>query len=265
MAKVNRKQSLLKSRLEIASRVRKLRQSRRWTQAELADTLQLSQNRLSEIERGDGSFTAEQFVLLLKLFNISASEFVDDAGDHRAELQKVLARFGATHLQESVHVLPSKEFDEIHDAVREALLDGSPRVVTAVAAVLVRTGERLNLSKVQVELEKLGRERRLAWVIDNTLSALDDLTRGAGSESREWTKLRRHAEVPLRMFLDFVRARSLEHREAPLDLLDATVRSSRTLEDVKHSASEASRRWGIVTSLQREDFVQALRASHATR
>ena len=61
-------QSLDKDRRRIAAKVRELRQSRNWTQAELSKRLQLSQSRLSEIERGAGSFTAEQFLLLLRLF-----------------------------------------------------------------------------------------------------------------------------------------------------------------------------------------------------
>ena len=39
-------------------------------QSRLARLLGLSQNRLSEIERGEGSFTAEQLIVLLKTFNL---------------------------------------------------------------------------------------------------------------------------------------------------------------------------------------------------
>src|SRR5687767_6460102 len=47
-----------KIRLDIVEKVRRLRQENRWTQARLAHLLGFSQNRLSEIERGRGSFTA---------------------------------------------------------------------------------------------------------------------------------------------------------------------------------------------------------------
>src|SRR6185436_20500519 len=63
-------------RSDVAAKVRALRKARRWTQAELGKRLGLSQARLSEIEGGDGSFTAEQLLLLLKLFNVGASRFV---------------------------------------------------------------------------------------------------------------------------------------------------------------------------------------------
>ena len=43
-----------KTKEKIATKVRELRKQRRWTQAELAKRLGLSQSRLSEIERGAG-------------------------------------------------------------------------------------------------------------------------------------------------------------------------------------------------------------------
>src|SRR6266850_6548601 len=107
MPKVNHQGSLTKSRHEIADKVRELRRLRGWTQAELAKRLQLSQNRLSEIEHGDGSFTAEQFLLLLRLFNVAANDFVSDNRDRDLEIQNALARLGATQLQESAQILPS--------------------------------------------------------------------------------------------------------------------------------------------------------------
>src|SRR5690606_20715571 len=116
-----------------------------WTQAELSKQLQLSQSRLSEIERGAGSFTAEQLLLLLKLFNVTASDFVSERGDQDLRIQNALARLGASHLQESVEVLPSEHLRDVHAVVREALVDGTPRIVTALAPVLVRNASRLHL------------------------------------------------------------------------------------------------------------------------
>jgi transcriptional regulator with XRE-family HTH domain len=249
-----------KTRKQIAAKVRELRHDRKWTQADLAKQLHLSQNRLSEIERGDGSFTAEQFLLLLQLFNVASSQFVDQLGDASLAIQNALSRLGALHLQESVHVLPSEELEEVHDVVREALLDGSPRIITALAPVLVRNARRLNLNKLHADLENLGRARRLAWVIDNTLNALAHLS-STSRDAKEWSKLYRRAALHLKLFLDFVD--SPPGRHLPLDILDATIRSKRTLDDVQRSASTASQRWGIVTSLQPEDFIQALEAARA--
>src|SRR5271170_6034924 len=112
MNDLNDKEKLKKSRAWIAKNVRELRKERRWTQAELAKRLDLSQARLSEIEGGDGSFTAEQFLLLLKLFNVGANRFAPSAGpsashDREAQIRNALARLGALHLQENRDVLPS--------------------------------------------------------------------------------------------------------------------------------------------------------------
>jgi transcriptional regulator with XRE-family HTH domain len=251
---------LSRTKQQIAAKVRQLRKGRNWTQAELAEQLHLSQNRLSEIERGDGSFTAEQFLLLLKLFNVASSHFIAEPAEVAVALQNALARLGALHLQESAHVLPSEELGEVHDVVREALLDGSPRLVTALAPVFVRNGRRLNLNKLHGELEKVGRQRRLSWTVENTLSALASLASDS-KHLKEWAKLYTQPGWYLQMFLDFVAP--VPGPSISLDILDATIRSKRTLEDVERKASKISRRWGIVTSLQPEDFIQALEAARA--
>jgi transcriptional regulator with XRE-family HTH domain len=263
MPRVKRSDSLHRSRKKIATKVRELRLARSLTQHELAKRLDISQNRLSEIEHGGGSFTAEQFLELLRLFNVTASDFVEDARDPYLELQNALARLGATHLHESA-IVGSAVLEEVHDVVREALLDGSPRLVTALAPVLAHHAASLNLPKLYAALHELGLERRLAWVVENTLVALDVLANESGSSAKGWSKLKRHAEVPFRLFVDLVGLRG----EAPgwkrgPDPLDRTIRSLRTLEEVKRSASKPSERWGIATSLQPDDFVQALRASRA--
>ncbi|MEO6775752.1 MAG: helix-turn-helix transcriptional regulator [Kofleriaceae bacterium] len=253
-----------RSRKKISTKVRQLRLARSLTQNELAKRLHISQNRLSEIERGGGSFTAEQFLELLRLFNVTASDFVEDASDPSLELQNALARLGATHLHESA-IVASAVLEEVHDVVREALLNGSPRLITALAPVLALHADTLNLPKLYAELHELGLERRLAWAVENTLDALDALANESGSGAKGWSKLKRRAEVPFRLFMDLIgpRGEVLGWKGAP-DPLDPTIRSLRTLEDVKRAASKPSERWGIATSIQPGDFVQALRASRAT-
>jgi len=265
MKTYNDSKLLRKLRLQIAEKARELRLSRRWTQAELSEQLHLSQNRLSEIERGTGSFTAEQFLLLLKLFNVPVSNFVSESDEQDLRIQNALARLGAFHLQESAHVLPSDQLDDVHDVVKEALVDHSPRTLTALAPVLVRNAARLNLSKLYAELEKLGMERRLLWILENTLIALGLLRRGGGPKFREWARIDRMAEVVLQYFLNAItsRDRGSDPQPPAPDILDATIRSERTLREVQGSSSEISQRWGIVTSLQPEDFLQALKAARA--
>ena len=253
----------VRTRKKIATKVRELRLARGLTQSELAKRLHISQNRLSEIEHGGGSFTAEQFLELLRLFNVPANDFVEDARDPDLELQNALARLGATHLHESA-IVASGVLQEAQDVVREALLDGSPRLVTALAPVLVNHADILNLPKLYAELHKLGLERRLAWLVENTLIALEALASESGSSAKGWSKLKRRAEVPFRLFVDVAGTRGAAPGWSAPDPLDPTIRSLRTLEEVKRTASKSSERWGIATSLQPDDFVQALRASRAT-
>ena len=263
MTRSHRSDSLARSRTNIGIKVRELRSARNLTQRELATRLQLSQSRLSEIERGGGSFTAEQFLELLRLFNVTAGDFVEAARDPGLELQNALARLGATHLHESERA-GSAVLVEVHDVVGEALIDGSPRLITALAPVLVHRADSVNLPKLYASLHALGLERRLAWVVENTLLALDALATESGSDARSWAKQRRRAAVPFRLFIDLVGSGHGAPRwEGPPDALDPTIRSVRTLEEVTRQASKPSQRWGIVTRLQPEDFVEALRASRA--
>ena len=84
---------------QIGRDVRALRRERAWTQGELAEKLGLSQSRLSEIESGGGSFTAEQFLRILTLFNVTTSRFTGGVVDREAQFQNALARLGAHQLQ----------------------------------------------------------------------------------------------------------------------------------------------------------------------
>jgi len=250
-------------RTSISGTVRTLRQERGWTQAELAGKLGLSQNRLSEIERGDGSFTAEQFLLILKLFNVSTSRFTGAAGGRDLQLQNALARLGASHLQESSEVAPADDLVDPIAVAREVLVGGDPRLTTALTPVLIENADHVGLGKLYLDLERIGLERRLAWVCENTSAAVDpDLLRDA---PRSWAQRVRRSVVVLDAFLeslshsiDAQRARSL-----PPDTLDQSIRSKQTFAEVKAAASDISKRWGIVSALQPQDFNQALRAARA--
>jgi transcriptional regulator with XRE-family HTH domain len=251
----------------IARRVRQLRLARQWTQADLSRRLGLSQGRLSEIERGGGSFTAEQFLLILQLFNVGVSDFSVVTRDAESEIQNVLARLGALHLQERADVLPSEQVEAVTDAVREALAIGAPRILTALAPVLARHADRVNLNKLRSDLVGAGLERRLDWLVDNTVEALrQELAHG--QPPRSWAQRYRRALLVLETFATFVhpndeRPSSTPGTYAP-DILDPHIRSKQTLEEVKASSSPSSERWGIVTSLQPNDFVHALRAARAS-
>jgi transcriptional regulator with XRE-family HTH domain len=249
-------------RLRIARRVRELRTQRAWTQQDLAERLQLSQGRLSDLERGNGAFTAEQFLTILSIFNVPATYFARETQKQELDLQNALARHGATHLHESTEVLPSERLDELPNVVREALVAQSPRQITALAPVLVRNVEHLNLRKLHSDLRAVGLDHRLAWVVENTVTALH-VTLGMSNNSAPWTPTYRRAELVLGTLLEFLLDQESRSRHpAPLDVLDPDIVTKQTLEEVRAASSPISQRWGIVTSLQPHDFIEALGAAN---
>lgn len=84
---------------------------------------------------------------------MTASDFTTEVRNSKLELQQALARFGAIHLYQP-EVLPSEQLAEIGEVVREALIDGSPRIVTAVAPILLLRNDLLNLRKLHAEYER---------------------------------------------------------------------------------------------------------------
>ncbi len=255
---------LEKTRMTIAANVRAARLDHRWRQHELAQRLAMSQGRLSQLERGRGSFSAEQVVVLAQLFNIPVSELAGQAGKDspHAQLQNALARLGARDLVESDAFLPSDHLADVNRVTRETLVLGAPRLLTGLAPVIVRHIDRMNLLALDADLRGLGLLRRLGWLADNVLAAIE-LDRG-NAVPRETLAAYRRVEVVLQ---GYVRARAAEHsssetREVP-DVLDATIRSQRTVDQVRAQSSAQSRRWNIITGLTPEDFAESLEAARA--
>jgi transcriptional regulator with XRE-family HTH domain len=239
----------------IAKQVRGLRRARRWTQAELALRLGLSQSRLSELERGQGSFAAEHLLILAQLFNVPPSEFGPARPvDEHAALQNALARAGATHLREREDVLPAAGLD-LPRTVENALLSGEPRLVAALASVLVQGTGRLSLTRLHASLVDKGLELRLAWVLENTLAALRSEL--LAFPTGRWARRYRRTVVVLETALDELISR--HRREPATDILDPHIRSAESKKQVEADASPISHRWGIVSSLQPDDFARALR------
>lgn len=261
----NKLKTLQKLRLTIADSVRRLRGSRGWTQKELAENIGISQARLSELEHGDGSFTAEQLLLLARLFNVPVSRLAGDRGsdDSHADLQNALARLGAANLRESADVLPSERLDDVSRVVKEALVDGAPRIVVAVAPVIVHQIDRIRLPRIDVELRALGLDRRLPWVAENLLAAID--SERTVALTREVAALYRRASTLLEQYLEAATQRIDATRIGPalIDVLDGTIRSKRSLEQTVEKGSNISRRWSIATGLTPSDFAKALEAARA--
>jgi len=251
------------SRQRIAKVVRTLRRERAWTQAELAGKLGISQGRLSQIESGGGSFSAEQLLLILKFFNVTPALFADDLQNRGAQLQNALARLGAHHLYESDDVLPNTTVDDVDRLVGEALTEGDPRLTAALAPVLVSNIERIPLSKLLLDLSRAGLERRLPWLCENVVQAIDSELET--HPPRPWSNQARRASVVIDLFLDATTPPPDRPPEAPAwDALDVGIRTMKTALEHKEAASEVSRKWRIITSLTPEDFARALRDARAS-
>lgn len=250
-------------RLGIAKRLRELRIENHWSQSKLAQLLEVSQPRLSRIESGENSLTAEQFLRILTEFNVPVSYFVGH-GDVDSQLQNALARYGAGHLFENNKVVPTKEYENLHELITQVLVSAdSPRQITGIAPVLVNNHQGVSLSLLKRKFSELGYRNRLNWLLENILGALRTVTK---DELSRWRRVRNNkAEQKLALYLEHqtpekVGGQDGENRTTE-DILDQDVGSKRTLRNLKEERSESSDKWGILTTIQEEDFVQALRAA----
>lgn len=252
-----------KARQKIYRMVRRLRIERGFTQAELATMLDISQSRLSEIERGEGSFTAEQFLAVSRIFNVPLNHFDAAPAAIEDDIQNALASLGADHLRESADVLPSERLRLVLTAVRETLVSAdSPRQLTALAPVLVNNIDSLNLWRLAVEFGEMGLRGRLGWLLESVWDALrSELARPLPRSLKpRYVK----AEASLGTVLNSYQPTQSDGQVME-DVLDKDIRSERARQEVRAERSQIAKRWGLLTRLSEKDFVEALRAAHATR
>ncbi len=253
-----------KYRQEIAKKIRQLRQERQWTQKELAKLLGLSQNRLSEIESGEGSFTAEQLLLLSKNFNVPVSDFVSAKGHADQKIQNTLARLGAHHLLENQAALPSEKLEPVANLLYETLLvANSSRQITSLAPVIVNFATPSVLNQLWNHFDEKHLLNRLGWILNNTSLAIN-LEREK-SLTKEWEIKYEKAYWLIQHFFKqpFFKGKSKKSKSE--DILDNDIRSKESLDRVRKASSQISKIWDIVTRIQPEDFAQALKDARETR
>jgi hypothetical protein len=214
---------------------------------------------LSHVERGAASLSAEQFLEVLRLFNVPTSEFVpDQIGDPLVALQNTLARLGATNLHVSDRVVPSERLARVNDVIAEALKSRSPRLLTTLAPVLVNNADALNLTKLSVDLDDFGLRRRLYWLIENIQEAIGIDSAGR-KQSSNYARASRVFETAMR----FAKGYEQMLEGMPEDLLDPSIRSGLTVDQVRRTGSEISRKWRVISSLHPEHFAAALKDARA--
>lgn len=131
-------------------------------------------------------------------------------------------------------------------------------MITALAPVLVNNAELLNFTKLSVDLDSLGLRRRLYWVIENTMEAIRQETRLSTPQARRERLASRRLEVAMRFAHGYEQV-----LEGSSDLLDPSIRSKQSADEIRRASSDISKKWGIITSLQPADFAAALRESRA--
>ena len=252
-----------KTRLNIVKKVRGLRLERHWTQARLAHLLDLSQNRLSEIENGQGSFTAEQLISILTSFNVPLDYFVKSKATPERQLQNSLARLGAKHLLEDFEVLPSEKLSNLIDVIREIIVSSkSPRLITGLAPVIVNHPDVAVLNKLRLELYDLGFVHRFGWVLESIHNAIEhELSAGKLSAqlALRFSQGRNIIRNVSQFTYGFIKQGSKSQKTEDIWGIDEDIISRETFEDVQKNSSKVARKWGIVTRISEDEFVEALR------
>jgi transcriptional regulator with XRE-family HTH domain len=245
----------------IVTKLRQVRQDRGWTQAELAQKLGMSQARLSVVERGGGSISAEQFLAFLALANLSIQDFLPHQ-DKQDEIQNALARLGALHLREVDDIVATERFQRVEDALAETLAaPRSARLLLALGPVLVWNIEHVNLDHLNERLSRIGLSHRLGWLVQSVAAAIARV--GPGSVA-PWGQRQHKADFLLADFLARLERAHPSPREdelPPTDHLDPGIRSMKSLAIAWQYSDSVARRWRIATELTADDFAAALRVA----
>ena len=242
--------------------MRDLRKGRGLSQGALGKILGLSQSSLSEIELGQGSLSAEQFIQLLKVFNVPASHFDPAPGDPGGAIQKALAAHGANHLVEDPDLLPSENLARVDSIIRETLVSGeNPRALTALAPVIIGNIGQINLPKLFAQFKDYNLENRYRWLIDNLLGAIAITLKDVLPRKR--TLALSKAANLLQNHRDRIHARGTTQDTLYEDYLGLPIASPKTKNEVLRDRSEISTAWNILTTIQVEDFANAIKESYA--
>jgi transcriptional regulator with XRE-family HTH domain len=242
---------------QISQGIRSARLGRRLSQAKLAQKLGISQSRLSEIEQGKGSITAEQFIVMLQFFNLPISHFVkQEKASFEDQLQNRLIQLGGTQLREKADVLPSEKLSDVCAVILESLISGfTSRRLMALVPVIIKHIDQASLKFIESKLKELGLENRLYWLMNGVGNALH--MRLQLYVSREYKLLYKKAEIEFSLWGLYEFANIKKVREIE-DVLDQNIMSQKTLDQVRTSRDALAKTWNIVTRVTQENFSNAL-------
>ncbi len=245
-------------RIHITQQLRHIRKKHGWTQQNMADLLQLSQSRYSEIEQSKGSLSAEQLVALLKEFGLSIEEISGSQNqDPDFQLRAALSRMGAPHLSEPAPVLLSSQLSTVYDVILETLVRAPKReFVSALAPILARHAQILNLDALGMKLYDLGIDGRLWWMVEGTLWAIRDrlkwhLPPALMDAYRSAGELLALKSKSATLFFSLRKA-------YPSDILDQDIHSQASYEKTRLGRDPLATRWRVITAIRSEDFTKAL-------
>lgn len=238
--------------------MRKLRLAHHWNQVELAQKLGMSQSRLSAIEAGKGSISAEQLIILMQTFNVPLSYFVATKSiDPESQLRNAIARLGGSQLKEAPNILPSERLAEINTVIIETLTGGmSSRLITSLVPVVVNYAREIHFDRILKKMSEYKLENRLLWIGDGITRTLDK--RLATFVPREQSLKYRKARAILDVFFDVQFAIRRFRGDFSEDLLDAEIASRKTFNQIMESRDDLAKKWHIVTRITEDDFYQSL-------
>jgi transcriptional regulator with XRE-family HTH domain len=244
--------------LKVGEIIKKIRLEREITQADLAKKLGISRPWLTEIEKGNGALSAEQFVFLLSYFNQTLDDFFpSNKGYATLHLQNALVRLGASFLKENDELMPSEKFRDMETVVFETVILGESALLLALVPVIVKNVEIARLQRIASRLQSLGLESRFWWLIEGTYLAIEK--RMEGYQSKEWSKIYRQSKWVLGQIRKLSHFFFDVHRgNYPEDILDKTISSQKTYQEVKRLRDSLAIRWRIVTRIRETDFVNVL-------
>jgi len=243
-------------RKQIAHTIKQARRNRRLTQQELANRIGVSQSRFSDIENGKITLSAEQFVQLATYLNIPLDEFAKGSTDEAKQLQNALARHGGSKLRET-EVLPSSEFGKVDDVILKTLLNAlNARHIVSLAPVTINNIEQINLKSLENRLYTMGLQNRWLWLIASILSAVR-------SRLNEYVPRRirlkyKRVELILSNYLSYPELLHRVTASSP-DMLDRTIVSHKSFALINRSRDELASKWNIVTRINNNDFISALK------